>query len=277
MSRPRGPLRILARLRSTLAHARALSRATSVSRLAALRYLLYRRARRLSGRPFAFRWQGHPFTARPADDTAIREVLLAGEYADVIRLLAEAPAGPVVIDGGANIGLFSLAVLAARPDAVVHSLEPAAGTFGVLERNARANPGFDWRPHRLALWRAPGAVAFGTTAASTASRIHELMPGGTVETVPAAGLADFAARHAPGPVFLLKLDIEGAEEAVLAAGEAVLPRVRHLVVEIHPPRSDEGRVLRLLEAHFPHVRRLAGRASTKPLVLASRMPAGARP
>jgi FkbM family methyltransferase len=273
---PRAP-RGLRRVEATLAHARALSRALSVSRLAALRYLLCRRGARLRERPFAFRWRGHPFTARPADDTAIREVLLDGEYAEVLRLLAGAPARPVVIDGGANIGLFSLAVLDARPDAAVHSLEPAAATFGVLEQNARANPAFDWRPHRLALWREPGTVAFGAMAASTAGRIHELLPGGVVEMVPAAGLADFAARHAPGPIFLLKLDIEGAEEAVLVAGEAVLSRVEHAVVEIHPPRSDEARVLGVLEAHFPRLTRLAGRRSSKPLVLASRVPGGGRP
>lgn len=275
MTGPRRPSPVLARLASTLAQARALARAVSVSRLAALRYLLCRRARWLRDRPFAFHWQGHPFIARPADDTAIREVLMDGEYAEVIRLLGGAPVRPVVIDGGANIGLFSLAVLAARPDAVVHSLEPALATFGVLERNARANPGFDWRPHRLALWRVSGTVAFGAMAASTASRIHELQPGGVVETVPAASLADFTARHAPGAIFLLKLDLEGAEEAVLLAGEAVLSRVQHMVVEVHPPRSDEARVLRVLEGHFARLTRLPGRQSAKPLVLASRTDRGA--
>jgi FkbM family methyltransferase len=165
-----------------------------------------------------------------------------------------------------------MVMLAARPDALVHSLEPGAATFALLEANARANPAFAWRAHRLAVWRAAGPVAFGAMDASTSSRIDELAPGGRVEMVEAVTLGGFAAQHAPGPIFLVKLDVEGAEEAVLASSEAVLDRVQHLLLEIHPPRADEARVMAILSAHFPHVARLPGRRSAKPLVLASRVP-----
>jgi FkbM family methyltransferase len=92
--------------------------------------------------------------------------------------VAAAPDRPVVIDAGANIGLFAMVMLAARPDARVHSLEPGAATFALLEANARANPAFAWRAHRLAVWRAAGPVAFGAMDASTSSRIDELAPAG---------------------------------------------------------------------------------------------------
>ena len=154
----------------------------------------------------------------------------------------------------------------------VHSLEPGAATFAVLQANARANPAFAWRAHRLAVWRVAGPVAFGAMDASTSSRIDELAPGGRVEMVDAVTLGGFAAQHAPGPIFLVKLDVEGAEEAVLASSEAVLDRVEHLLLEIHPPRADEARVMAILSAHFPHIVRLPGRRSAKPLVLASRVP-----
>ena len=272
MSPPRDRPSLPARIRSSIAYARRLARVVHPGPVRLPAFLLARRLAPLRRVPFRFAWRGHCFLARPVDDAAIQEVLIEEEYAAAARLVAAAPDRPVVIDAGANIGLFAMVMLAARPDAHVHSLEPGAATFALLEANARANPAFAWRAHRLAVWRAAGPVAFGAMEASTSSRIDELAPGGRVEMVEAVTLGGFAAQHAPGPIFLVKLDVEGAEEAVLASSEAVLDRVEHLLLEIHPPRADEARVMAILSAHFPHVARLPGRRSAKPLVLASRVP-----
>ena len=272
MSPPRDSRSLPERVRSSLAYARRLARVVDLGPVRLPAFLLARRLGALRRVPFRFAWRGHRFLARPADEAAIQEVLLEQEYAAAARLVAAAPDRPVVIDAGANIGLFAMVMLAARPDARVHSLEPGAATFALLEANARANPAFAWRAHRLAVWRAAGPVAFGAMDASTSSRIDELAPGGRVEMVEAVTLGGFAAQHAPGPIFLVKLDVEGAEEAVLASSEAVLDRVQHLLLEIHPPRADEARVMAILSAHFPHVARLPGRRSAKPLLLASRVP-----
>src|SRR5689334_6455602 len=45
------------------------------------------------------------------------------------------PANSVVIDGGANIGLFTLYVLHHHPTATVIAVEPAPKTFQVLQSN----------------------------------------------------------------------------------------------------------------------------------------------
>ena len=272
MSSPRDGRSLWERVRSSIAYARRLTHVVDLGPVRLPAFLVARHLAPLRRVPFRFAWRGHRFLARPADEAAIREVLLEEEYAAAARLVAAAPDRPVVIDAGANIGLFAMVMLAARPDARVHSLEPGAATFALLQANARANPAFAWRAHRLAVWRAAGPVAFGAMDASTSSRIDELAPGGRVEMVEAVTLDGFAAQHAPGPIFLVKLDVEGAEEAVLASSEAVLDRVQHLLLEIHPPRADEARVMAILSAHFPHVARLPGRRSAKPLVLASRVP-----
>lgn len=258
----------VARLLETARRSRGFSTALPLT----LAYYVAVRLPLLRSRPFRFRWRGRTFWARPVDVNAIEEVLLDHEYAFAATILAEAktPAPPTVIDAGANIGLFSLAMLAARPDAVVHALEPGARTFEVLRRNAGASPTLGWHVYPLALWKTAGPLAFGATVASTSSRIYDLAPDGRVEVVEAVTLSRFAAEHAPGPITLLKLDIEGAEQAVLEEAEAVLPRVLNLVVEIHPPRVDERRVVALLEGNFPHLHRVPGRRSAKPVMLASR-------
>jgi len=236
--------------------------------------LLFRLAHRLPSlhrRQFRCRFGGHPFWVRPVDRFAFEEILLGGEYDFAAQILArDSSAAPSVIDGGANAGLFSLAMLVARPDAAVHALEPDACTFQILKRNAAANPKLRWRAHPLALWKTAGPLKFGATAWSTGSRIHELAPAGRVETAEAITLAGFVTQQALAEITLLKLDIEGAEEAVLRESEAVLDRVRHLVLEIHPALVDENWIMRTVEWHFPFVHRIPSRKSTKPLILASR-------
>ena len=235
--------------------------------------LLFRLALRLPAlreRQFRCRWNGSAFWTRPVDDVAFQEILLKGEYDFAARLLADETAAPTIIDGGANVGLFSLAMLHARPDATAHSLEPDTRTFRVLARNAAANPQLRWHAHALALWKTNGSLKFSATTDSTGSRVHELAPAGREETVAAITLTDFLATHAPGEIALLKLDIEGAEEAVLRESEAVLDRVRHLVLEIHPAVVDEVWIMQSVARHFPFVHSIGGRKSVKPLILASR-------
>jgi FkbM family methyltransferase len=235
-----------------------------------LGYYLALRLPFLRARQFPFRWGGLDFWARPIDVNALEEVVLDREYAFAVRLVAEASGAPTVIDAGANIGLFALAVLQARPDATVHSIEPGSGTAEVLRRNVQANAGLHWHAHHLALWKTTGVLRFGTTTFSTASRIYELAPEGRVEEVQSTTLSEFVARHVPGEIALLKLDIEGAEEAVLVESQGVLGRVEHLLVEVHPPRSDADTVRDVLRASFPYVHRLAWPRSTKPFMFASR-------
>lgn len=246
------------------------ARLVSASRLETAAFFLAVRTRALHEWPFRFKLGAHPFWVRPIDVTAMEEVLLEGEYTFAARVLANLPApAPVVVDAGANIGMFSLAMRQARPDAQVHALEPSAKTFALLRRNA-AGHGDLWRVYRLALWREDGQVTFSNREASTASRITQLDPAGQEEAVPCLTLSAFLARHVTGRVTLLKLDIEGAEEAVLAHAEQALAQVDHLVIEIHPNLVDEARVRRLIEAHFPFVTQIPGRRSTKPLLFASR-------
>jgi FkbM family methyltransferase len=244
------------------------------SRLETLLFRLALSFDRMRTTAFRFRWRGLSFRARPVDVNAINEVLLDDEYGGLRPLLAAAPAAPVIVDAGANIGLFAIFVLALRPDAIVHSLEPAPATFRVLARNVLGNSRFKWHAHRLALWRDAGMIPFESQSASTGSYVvqdHDVTSAQT-ETVPAQTLAGWLKEHDLARVYLLKLDIEGAEQAVLEAAPSVLDRISHLIVEIHPGHVDEEAIMRLIESKFPFVQALPRRKSNKPLILASRQP-----
>jgi FkbM family methyltransferase len=124
--------------------------------------------------------------------------------------------GTAVIDIGANIGnhaVFFAAVLGAP----VHALEPYGPSHELLEINIAAN-GLDGRvvPYRLAA---------GDTAGAASPRPGP--PGNLGATRMAFGEGDVSVRRLDtldlrGPVGLLKVDVEGAEPAVLRGAERLI-------------------------------------------------------
>lgn len=143
-----------------------------------------------------------------------------------------------VIDGGANVGAFTLRVLWARPEAHVVAVEPSPENLHYLRQNLAC---------RLAVGRVdvvPKALTaeYGKVHMigqwSDAQRIHA-SEGVIVDAVP---LGRFLERD----VDLVKLDIEGAEMEVLAACGEALRRVARLVVEYHLYGGDESRLPELL-------------------------------
>jgi FkbM family methyltransferase len=235
-----------------------------------LRYALRRRLRPSAVAPTAvFALDGVALEARPCDWCAVEEVLLDGEY-DFVAGLFDGTAPASIVDLGANIGTFSARCLSLWPDASVVAVEAARDTYELLERNRRRNPARDWTALQGAVWSEDGFVSFAAAAQSTGSRIA--IDGEGTARVPAVRLHTILARHARGTVDLLKMDIEGAEEAVLTDAEASLARVRTLVVEVHPQRCDHDRVVSLLREHYAHLAYVPGRRSSKPLLVASRAP-----
>jgi FkbM family methyltransferase len=152
------------------------------------------------------------------------------------------PMAPTVVDIGANLGAFTLAVRAARPQAHIISFEPGPTAFRMLVHNVRRNqsPAGTTALHQMAVT--------GSGAGSTvrlAERFGDLCtssilgdasgepPGNTIE-VPSRSLADVLS-GCPNGVDLVKIDVEGAEyDMICTTTPAVLRATRQLVVEYHP-------------------------------------------
>src|SRR5262245_29826940 len=143
-----------------------------------------------------------------------------------------APAdGDVVIDAGANVGLFSVFVARQNPRCRVVAVEPVAENFTALQENVQASRLANVAAHQVALGATCGEgsmVAVGARSLDHRLAVGAEGAGPAVRVVSLAGLLDLAG--APR-VALLKVDIEGAEYDAFAHAQPG-----------HLARGDRGRV-----------------------------------
>lgn len=188
-------------------------------------------------RDIEFREGSTPLTAAIPDQERFglaREVLLQRIYD-----LAGPIDGGLVVDAGANTGLFSL-VASQSADKVV-AIEPDPDNYRTLTANLARNEIENVEAINAALWTHGGEVAFSTGQHVTDGAVTER--GG--ETVQSITLDSIVAEH--GAIDLLKLDIEGAEEKVIPSSRAIAA-ARRIVAELHLSRpGQEAEMVAALE------------------------------
>ena len=160
------------------------------------------------------------------------DIHVNGEAALLARLRPFAPR--LLIDAGANVGGWSLAACAALPDATIHAFEIAESTAVQLEANIAALGG-RVIANRLGLSDRAGEImiyASPESSTATSTRRDAIAIGAadhkieTIVELPAsvitgdAYLAEAGITH----VDMLKIDVEGAEEAVLRGFEGAFIR-----------------------------------------------------
>ena len=136
------------------------------------------------------------------------------------------------------------------PAARITAYEADPVLFAILNANLVTNGAADVEAVHAALWTANGRVAFHAEG-SDSGMIGALSGAvaGTAVDVPSLRLRDVIANEAGGRIDLLKLDVEGAEDAVLADCEPVLAGVSAIVMDLHefdPSHRQAPRVLELL-------------------------------
>lgn len=175
----------------------------------------------------------------------------------------------VVLDIGANIGLYSLMVATRWPDILVHAFEPAPDSYATLVRNVAEN-GFDMRVqcHRVAVSHESGtAVLFRDRTSACDSLVapqgewcSRALDKVVVKSISLDDL--FSTFLDPESRVLVKIDAEGSEFDILSgASPDVLTRIDQLVLECHNYLYDEDRsseLVGLLARHGFCLRRGGG-------------------
>ena len=161
---------------------------------------------------------------------------------EIYRFRAARP-DPRILDCGANVGLSIIYFKHLYPAARITAFEPDAEIFGVLEDNVRRFGFAHVALRREAVWKENGELRFVSDGGF----------GGRTETgtdIPAAATSVRAVRlrdFLEEPVDLLKIDIEGAEMAVMQDCRGHLSNVERLFVEFHGRRDEPQHLGTLLD------------------------------
>jgi len=205
---------------------------------------------------------GISFYFRSADVEALNEVLIDQEYSFLSEFFKQHDK-PVILDIGHHIGTFSLWTFSQNQNASIIALEADPKTFKIAKKNTAFGHknGLDWQVMHKAAWKTDENISFsceGDTMGHKVSQGGQLMvPGMSLKT-----LMDQVQK----PVNLMKLDIEGAEEAFLSAYPELLQHIDTLVIEIHPDYCSEDNVMNLLKASYDTIKPLQKRETDKPLL-----------
>jgi len=169
----------------------------------------------------------------PLDIVTVFLVFVKKDYGSI-------PPGSVVLDIGANIGIFCLyaASCGARK---VYAYEPAAESFACLLENSRSN-GLEGtiEPRMRAVAGTGNATVWFPARSSVYSSIAAGSRTSGCRQVHTASLAGIISSIGGSGIDLLKIDSEGAEYDILYAAPAeTFTKIRAIRMEYHKGHADE--------------------------------------
>jgi len=164
---------------------------------------------------------------------------------------------PVIVDCGRHVGLSAIWFASHCPEAVVYSVEPDAANFKLLQENTSAYPnvvsisGGIWsRPCRLEI-----SNPHSGSASFRLREVSEDADPGPRNALQAYAIEDIAEWEATNRLFVVKMDIEGAESEVFSGSAGWMKSVAVVIVELHdwlmPGQGTSRNLLaRVAENHF---------------------------
>lgn len=162
---------------------------------------------------------------------------------EIYRFLSST-SSPLIVDCGANIGMSVLYFKAIYPHAKIMAFEPDEDNYSMLERNINANRLSDIEAIKAAVWKENTILEFSSSG-SQGSRIQSDISGAReLVKVKAVRLADILSNN---EIDFLKIDIEGAEDAVMHDCAPYLHKVKNLFLEYHGTVAETGKLSSILD------------------------------
>ncbi|MEO8860554.1 MAG: FkbM family methyltransferase [Ginsengibacter sp.] len=150
---------------------------------------------------------------------------------------------PKIIDCGSYIGTSILYFKVNYPDAVVTGFEPDEKNFSILESNLSNWDFSDTNVINAAIWTNNGNISFHS-AGNMSSKIEaDLYEGNDNKNVKCVRLKDLLNEE----IDFLKIDIEGAEYAVLKDCSDKLQNIQKLFVEYHGKYNEMFKLNEILD------------------------------
>jgi len=157
--------------------------------------------------------------------------------------LKAAAKAQVVLDIGANTGLYSLGAGAKNSAAKIFAFEPLPRVANLTRKNAQLNPGFNIQVQQNAVCDECGVVTLhdpgGDQPASASLKSDFLDCDQETINVDAIRIDDFVTAQKLERVDLIKLDVEGVEEVALRGMQQTIKKFKPtLFIEVLDNRSD---------------------------------------
>jgi FkbM family methyltransferase len=188
---------------------------------------------------------------------SMRPQFLVGAYErQVARALrANLATSQIAYDIGANIGYLSLVMSrAVGPTGRVYAFEPSPHAFRWLESNSRINPGCNFEALQFALADRVGEQPFSDFDYDLVARLGDHSAeysDARVVTVQVETIDHLIDQGGMTPPNLAKIDVEGAELAVLAGMDRTLREQRPtLIIETHGSEIEREVTSRLRDLEY---------------------------
>ena len=164
----------------------------------------------------------------------LQEIFIDGVYKQ------ELSGKPYIIDCGANIGMSVVYMKELFPAAEIIAFEPDETNFDLLEKNIRSFGYTGVSLQKEAVWKENATLLFSNNS-SMSSKI-EMNNNSNTKEVKAIRLKDLLNRQ----VDFLKIDIEGAENIVLADIAENLHFVKNMFLEYHGTFEENKELVKMI-------------------------------
>ena len=171
-----------------------------------------------------------------------RRLYFLGDYEpeQVALWMKLAAQANVIMDVGANVGVYSLAAAAANPAALIHAFEPTPELTARLQTNIALNQFDRIVVNSAAVGQQAGEIYlhYGGGKGGMNEGMNYVSPtaaGGRDRLVPVVSLDEFCEQNKIETVDLMKIDIEGHEYHALRGAENLLSqnRIRCIFMELN--------------------------------------------
>ena len=162
-------------------------------------------------------------------------------YSEPFRVSKAIRNSPIIIDGGANIGMSSVYFYSKYPRAQIYAIEPAAENVDLLRRNLSGLPNIEIS--QIAIWEESKELIFNISHCVRYNSFFSTDEKCRRERVKALSLSDWLDEKRIAKIDVLKLNVEGAEASAIKGLGKRIKDVGVIVGELHPQFVDKNAFL----------------------------------
>jgi FkbM family methyltransferase len=186
---------------------------------------------------FRLRLYGVDLSIRSGTPDLVVAMESLGTELEIITKGVEPPGAGLIIDAGGYIGTSAIKFATAFPLCKIISVEPSTENLAMLRHNVANYPNISVLHAALsadgaeATLRAAGSGEWGFTILARSSAGDP--GGGDIERVPSTTIEQILAHEQIDRLFVLKLDVEGAELEIFLHAGPWMARIDIVIAELH--------------------------------------------